>query len=177
MKPLSLFFLASLFLISCEGDPGPMGPEGPQGPEGPPGFVGQAFEVEAYFEESNDYSEVFEIPQNIEIYETDIVAVYWLWDVDEEAGDVWQPLPASVYFDDGSEMQYAFDHTAGDVQLFLYGNVDMSTVGEEYTQEQFFRVVVLPVEYVETNNVDMSNMQEVMKAVDESKVERLQPVQ
>ncbi|WP_372638546.1 hypothetical protein [Fodinibius sp.] len=172
MKPLSLL-LAVLFFISCEG---PMGPPGEPGPAGDD-FIGQAFEVEAYFNDSNDYSEVFEIPGNIEMYETDIIAVYWLWDVDEEAGDVWQPLPASVYFDDGGEMQYAFDHTAGDVQLFLYGNVDLSTVGDDYTQEQFFKVVILPVEYVETNNVDMSNMQEVMKAVDESKVERLRPVQ
>lgn len=173
MKSLTPFLLAALFFISCEG------PAGPPGADGPPGddFIGQAFEVEAYFNDDNGYSEVFEIPGNIEIYETDIIAVYWLWDVDEQAGDVWQPLPASVYFDDGSEMQYTFDHTAGDVQLFLYGDVDLDTVGDEYTQEQFFKVVILPVEYVETNNVDMSNIQEVMKVVDESKVERLRPVQ
>ncbi|WP_211483212.1 hypothetical protein [Fodinibius roseus] len=169
--------LAALFLISCEGDPGPMGPDGPRGPQGPPGFVGQAFEVEAYFNESNEYSEVFEIPQTIDIDDSDIVSVYWLWDVDEEAGDVWQPLPASVYFDDGGEMQYAFDHTQFDIQLFLYGNVDLGTVGDDYTQEQFFKVVILPVEYVEANKVDLSNMQEVMKAVDKSKVDRLRAVQ
>lgn len=176
MKPLSLL-LAALFFISCEGDPGPMGPDGPRGPQGPPGFVGQAFEVEAYFNESNDYREVFEIPPYIAIDNSDIVSVYWLWDEDEDVGDVWQPLPASIYFEDGSEMQYSFDHSEFDVQLLLYGNTDLSTVGDDYTQQQFFKVVVLPVDYVETNKVDLSNMQEVMKAVDESKVERLRPVQ
>lgn len=97
--------------------------------------------------------------------------------MDEDAGDIWQPLPASIYFDDGSEMQYTFDHTEFDVQLLLYGNVDLSTVGDDYTQEQLFKVVVLPVEYVETNNVNLGNLQEVMKAVDKSKVERLRAVQ
>lgn len=171
MKPLSLI-LAALFFISCEGDPGPMGPEGPAGP------VGQAFEVEGVdFNESNDYySEPFSF-DGIEVLESDIVAVYWLWDTDEDAGDIWQPLPASIYFEDGSEMQYSFDHTAFDVQLFLYGNVDLSTVGDDYTQDQVFKVVILPADYVEANKVDVSNMKEVMKAVDKSKVKRLRPVQ
>lgn len=170
MKNLSLILLALVF-VACEG---PMGPPGEPGPAGD-NFIGQAFEVEAYFDDSNDYSEVFEIPEDIEIYDSDIIAVYWLWDEDENAGDVWQPLPASVYFEDGGEMQYAFDHTAGDVQLFLYGDVDLSTVGDQYTQQQYFKVVILPVEYVESNKVDVSNMKEVMKTVDENKIKRLKP--
>ena len=169
MKKLSLI-LAVLVMVSCQGDPGPVGPEGPQGPSGP---VGQAFEVEANFSESNNYTQFFEIPSSIEVLESDIVAVYLLWEVDENTGnDVWQPLPVSVFFDDG-ELQYAFDHTFVDVRLFLTGDINLGTVGDSYTQNQIFRVAVLPVDYVEANKINMSNMGQVMNTVDKSKIKRI----
>ncbi len=150
------------------------GPVGPQGPEGPPGPVGQAFEVEGSFSEGNDYTQIFEFPGNVEVLQSDIVAVYLLWDVDENTGnDIWQPLPVSVFFNDG-ELQYAFDHTVADVKLFLTGDTDLSTVGDEYTQNQIFRVAVLPVDYVQGKNIDMSNMEEVMGAVKTENIQRVQ---
>lgn len=162
MKKLTAVVLM-LFLISCQGERGPAGPEGPQGPSGP---VGQAYEVQASFDESNDYSIISEFPSNIEVLESDIVVVYLLWEVNNETGnDVWQQLPVSVFFDSG-EMIYGFDHTVADVQLFLYGDVDFSDVGDEYTQDQIFRVAILPVDYVEANKVNMNNMEEVMNAVE-----------
>lgn len=169
MKKLSLI-LSVLFIVSCQGDPGPVGPVGPEGPSGP---VGQAFEVEANFNASNNYTQFFEIPSNIEVLESDIVAVYLRWEVDENTGnDVWQPLPVSVFFDDG-ELQYAFDHTIADVRLFLTGDTNLATVGDSYTQNQIFRVAVLPVDYVEANKIDMSNMGQVMDAVDKRKIQRI----
>ena len=169
MKKLSLI-LAVLVMVSCQSEPGPVGPEGPQGPAGP---VGQAFEVEASFSESNNYTQFFEIPSSIEVLESDIVAVYLLWEVDEDTGnDVWQPLPVSVFFDDG-ELQYAFDHTFVDVRLFLTGDTNLGTIGDSYTQNQIFRVAVLPVDYVEANKINMSNMGQVMNAVDKSKIKRI----
>lgn len=162
MKKLTAIVLA-LILISCQGNPGPAGPEGPQGPPGP---VGQAYEVQTSFDESNDYSIISAFPDNIEVLESDIVMVYLLWEVDQETGnDVWQPLPVSVFFDDG-ELQYAFDHTLADVQLFLTGDKDLSTAGDEFTQDQIFRIAILPVDYVQSNKMNVNNMKEVMKAVD-----------
>lgn len=161
MKKLSLILLLVLF-VSCEGE------QGPTGPEGPPGPVGQAFEVQANFNESNNYSAVFPFPDNIQVLETDIVAVYLLWEVNSETGnDVWQPLPVSVFFDDG-ELQYAFDHTVADVQLFLAGDTNLNALGGEYTQDQIFRVAILPVDYVESQKIDLSNMDEVMNAINPS---------
>lgn len=155
-----------LIVASCQGQ------QGPAGPEGPPGPVGQAYEVQASFDESNDYSIISAFPDNIEVLESDIVMVYLLWEVDQETGnDVWQSLPVSVFFDDG-ELQYAFDHTIADVQLFLTGDKDLGTVGDEYTQNQIFRVAILPVDYVQSNKVNVNDMEEVMKAVDINKIER-----
>lgn len=171
MKKLSVLLLALVF-VACEGDPGPMGPEGPPGTGG---VIGQAFEAEVDFTEGNGYSQIVNVPSNIEIYESDIVAVYLLWAVEEGSGyDVWQPLPVSHFFDDGGEMQYAFDHTVENVQLFLTGDINLGTLGNDFTQDQIFRIVVLPAEYVQANKINMSNMNEVMKAVDVTKMKRLQ---
>lgn len=170
MKNLILLLSAFLF-VSCSGERGPVGPEGPQGPPGP---VGQAFEVQADFNETNNYSEIFGFPDNMEVLQSDIVAVYLLWEVDEDTGnDVWQQLPVSIFFDDG-ELQYAFDHTVADVQLFLTGDKDLSTVGDGYTQDQIFRVAIIPVDYVESNKIDMGNMEEVMNAVKPGTIRRLE---
>ncbi len=169
MKNLILLLFAFIFM-SCTGKRGPAGPEGPQGLPGP---VGQAFEVQADFNESNDYSEIFSFPDNIEVLESDIVAVYLLWEVDEETGnDVWQPLPVSVFFEDG-ELQYAFDHTLADVQLFLTGDKDLGTVGEDFTQDQIFRVAILPVDYVQSSGIDIGNMEEVMNAIHSNDLRRV----
>jgi hypothetical protein len=158
MKKLSLI-LSVLVFVSCKGE------RGPTGPEGPPGPVGQAFEVQASFNESNDYSAIFAFPDNVQVLETDIVAVYLLWEVDPETGnDVWQPLPVSIFFDDG-QLQYAFDHTVADVQLFLVGDTNLNAVGDQYTQDQIFRIAILPVDYVESQKIDLSNIDEVMNAI------------
>lgn len=160
--------LLILFIVSCEGNPGPIGPEGPPGP------VGQGFEVQASFSQSNDYTQIFAFPDDIEVLQTDIVAVYLLWEVDPETGnDVWQPLPVSVFFNDG-ELQYAFDHSVADVKLFLTGDTDLSTVGDEYTQDQIYRVAVLPVDYVQSNNIDIKNMEEVMNAIEVNETKRIE---
>jgi len=169
MRKISLI-TAVLFLVSCQSEPGLMGP---QGPEGPPGPVGQAFEVQTDFSSSNNYSNIIAFPDNIQVLESDIVVVYLLWEVDQNTGnDVWQPLPVSVFFDDG-ELQYAFDHTLADVELFLTGDKDLNTLGSGFTKDQVFRVVILPVDYVTSNKVNLSNMEDVMKTVDPASVNRI----
>lgn len=174
-KPALLLLVAIPFLLlmSCEGPAGPVGPMGPTGPQGPSGPVGQGFEVQASFNQSNDYSEIFAFPNNAEVLPTDIVMVYLLWEVDSETGnDVWQPMPVSVFFNDG-ELQYAFDHTLADVKLFLTGDTDLSTVGPEYTQDQIFRIAILPVDYLQNNKININSMEEVMSAIGPDNMKRL----
>ncbi len=171
MKKL-VALLSILLFTSCQIES--TGPTGPEGPPGPPGPVGQGFEVEADFTPSNGYSQIFGFPSNIEVLSTDIVVVYWLYEVDGDTGnDVWQQLPATIYFQDG-QFQYAFDHTVADVQLFLQGNIDLNSLGPGFTQDQIFRVAVLPVDYVQGNDVDLSDIDEVMNAVGKGNFDRLQ---
>jgi hypothetical protein len=179
MKKIAALFsiLSILFLISCESSTVRSdGRPGEQGPPGEDGLIGQGFEVEANFTPSNEYSEQFffvDVPGDLEVFDTDIVVVYWLFGVSEGAGnDIWQQLPATTFFEDG-QFQYTFDHTLDDVQLFLQGNVDLDSLGSDFTENQVFRVAILPVEYVNSNDIDLSNMEQVMGAVKQQKFERI----
>lgn len=164
-KPVLLLIVPFLFLTSCSTNEGPVGPPGPEGPQGPVGPVGKGFEVEATFSQANDYSQVFAFPENVEVLSTDIVAAYLLWEIDPDTGnDVWQPLPVSIFFDNG-ELQYAFDHTLADVKLFLTGDTDLGALNPEYTRNQIFRIAILPVDYVQGNKINTNNIEEVMGAV------------
>lgn len=151
------------------------GPQGPRGPQGPPGasIIGQAFEAQVDFTAGNNYSQIIPFPNSVEVFETDIVMVYLLWEVDEATGhDVWQPLPVSVFFDDG-ELQYAFDYTLADVRLFLTGDKDLTTAGPAFTQEQLFRIVIIPAEYVQSSKIDLNSPREVMNLVNTNNIKRL----
>ncbi len=160
--------LLGFIIVSCEG------PVGPPGPPGPPGPIGQVFEVIADFTPSNNYSQIFAFPEEIVVYQSDIVVVYLLWEVDQETGyDVWQQLPVSVFFS-GGELQYAFDHTVADVRLFLTGDINLNTIGPGFTQDQIFRIVILPSEYVQANNVNLKDTEAVMNLVDEETVKRFE---
>lgn len=163
-KYFSLLFIA-LFALSCEG---PVGPQGPPGPEGLPGPIANAFRVTANFTFNGNYQEIFGLPEDIFVLESDIVMVYLRWS-ESEVGYVWQPLPVTIYFSDG-EFQYAFDHTKVDVRLFLDGNIDLSTLGAEWTDNQVFKVVILPADYVNANNVNLKDVEAVMRLVDKSEV-------
>ncbi|NGP88942.1 hypothetical protein [Fodinibius halophilus] len=166
-KATAIFVL--LFVISCSGAEGPAGPQGPQGPAS-----GKVYEINRSFTESNNYTVFSEFPDDITVLESDIVMVYLLWEIDPETGnDVWQPLPVSVFFDNG-ELQYGFDHTLADAKIFLTGDVDLSTVGDEFTKDRKFRIAILPADYVQSKKVDVSNMEDVVNTVGPLNVEHLE---
>jgi len=82
MKIINLLFgaLVSLFFISCEGPQGPPGLNGFDGRDGVDGqdginILGKVVDIEGTFSASNDYSIFYEFPQNIEVFETDVVLV------------------------------------------------------------------------------------------------------
>ncbi|TQI70594.1 hypothetical protein JM79_1514 [Gramella sp. Hel_I_59] len=169
-KLLSLILIAST-IVACSSD-GEVGPPGPPGQDGV-NIVGQAFEVEADFNDP-DYSVFADIPSTIEVLESDVVLVYWLELVDDGT-DVWNLIPQTIYFEDG-EFQYNYNHTDFDVNIYLQGNIDLGTLGERYTQDQIFKIVVLPVDYAQDNNLDVSDYQSVKTSLDlnESNIKRFE---
>ncbi|MFW6257367.1 MAG: hypothetical protein ACOC11_01160 [Prolixibacteraceae bacterium] len=155
-----LLMFAIIALSSCEG---PVGPPGPPGEPGEPGvnILGSVFEIEGDFTEEFDYTISFEFPADFEIYESDIVLVYILWSQDNGT-DIWRLLPQTII--EGQDIvQYNFDYTIADVLIYLTGNVD--TFFEEETQNQIFRIAVLPADFVAKKSLDIYNYNEVMKSL------------
>ena len=131
----------SLFLTACEG---------PQGPPGPPGcdginILGQVFEVTINLNENNNFQRVVNIPSAIEVYESDVILVY-RWEGTFDGADIWTPLPAT-YFSLGDTFLYTFNHTFFDVKFFLDGNFDLTELGSEWTNDQSFRIAIVPAEF------------------------------
>ncbi|WPP51319.1 collagen-like triple helix repeat-containing protein [Catalinimonas niigatensis] len=187
MKRLNLyFFFASLYVLSaCEGPVGPEGLPGPQGPAGEDGLdginiLGQVFEVEGDFNAGNEYGFGFEFPADeVEVFESDAILVYISWDqievTDEPPINIWRLLPQSAFLEGGT-LQYNYDHTFTDVNIFLDGTIDLSTLTNEYTQNQLFRIVIVPADYVPNArmDIDYSNYEDVIRTfgIDDTNVKR-----
>ncbi|MBC3846187.1 dihydrolipoamide dehydrogenase [Winogradskyella echinorum] len=157
---LSFITVFALLLTACEGEQGPPGFDGVN-------FVGQSFEGTVNFI-NPDYQASLEIPLNIELIESDMVLTYRLVGIDNEGYDIWRPLPEIVYTDNGNEFQYTFDHNFDFVDLFIYAppTFDRSTLPEADRIGQTFRIVVLPVDLVNSIDLDVNNLSEVMQYVE-----------
>ncbi len=181
MKKISftLGTLIALFFISCEGPAGPPGFDGLNGLDGLDGvnILGQVIEIEGDFNPSNDFSIFFEFPQTIEVFESDVVLVYILFDQTEdsngEAVDVWRLLPQTLIVNQGL-LQYNYDHTFLDVNIFLEADFDLATLLPGDTDNQIFRIAVVPADFA-TSKLDKSNLSAVMQSlnVSESDIKRV----
>lgn len=123
--------------------------------------LAEVFEVTTSFSAANSYSRI--ITLNPPIYSSDMVLVYRLFDV-VNGEDVWRTLPQAVYLPQG-ELDYNFDFTRNDVNIFLDSDFDLTTLSSSWTQSQVFRVVIIPGYFSNKNasSVDFSNYDEVVK--------------
>ncbi len=166
-------FLTILF-ISCEGDPGPIGPpgfDGVDGLDGQDGIQGQVFELDGvnftYDTGSNLWTvlETFSDYTDFEIFESDAVLVYRFdGQIDLSDGstaDAWSLIPQN-FFLPGGTMQYTVAHTFLDFELFIDGNFDLSTLSTDFTDNQTFRIVILPSEFLQSTDMDTTNLSSVM---------------
>lgn len=152
-----LLLFAAVIFSSCEGPVGPVGPPGADGDA----IIGTVFEIEDDFTPANNHRLVFNFPGNFTMYDTDIVLVYMLWEVTDDGKDGWRLMPQTVVlkeiYDDWVEtdvLQYNFDYTFKDVQIFLEGTVDFSTLLPGETNDQVFRIVVLPADFAAKANIN-----------------------
>lgn len=130
------------FLHACVGPVGPPGPPGPRGLDGEV-ILGEAFEVDANFTAANDYTEEFIL--NPPIFESDVVLVYIRWET-LNGNTIWRLLPQTVFFDEGV-LVYNFDFSRVDFALFLETTFDPALLGNDWTRNQKFRIVILPAEF------------------------------
>nr|WP_298997816.1 collagen-like protein [uncultured Allomuricauda sp.] len=187
MKKINTIFSAFLllFIVACEGPEGPPGFDGAPGPPGEPGIQGQVIEVDGvnfgFDPDNNLFSALiaFSDVTDFEIFESDAVLVYRFdgtIDLDDgSTADAWTQIPQSLFLPEGT-IQYVFAHTFVDVELFIDGNFDLSGISTDFTDNQSFRIVILPSEFADSSRMDTSNLSAVMSAVgvSESEVQKIQ---
>lgn len=173
MKKATLLFGTFLILlfVSCSGPEGPPGFDGFDGQDGQDGLdapLSQVIDIEGDFTLADDYAIFYEFPQTVEVFETDIVLVYLLWDQTEdstgEAVDIWRLMPQTRILDQGL-LQYNYDHTFLDVNLFLEADFDLATLAAGDTDAQVFRIAILPAELAAGGKMDKSNVANVMQTL------------
>lgn len=187
MKKIKLLFgmVLALFILGCEGPEGPPGPPGFDGLDGLDGLdgvniLGQVLEIRGTFSAENDYSIFYEFPQTVEVFESDVVLVYLLWEqVDDPDGgdpiDVWRLLPQTRILDQGL-LQYNYDHTFLDVNIFLESDFNLDILPSGDTDDQIFRIAIVPAEFGNESSIDLTNLDSVMSALkfDVSSIEKIQ---
>jgi len=152
--------LTLAFLAACEGEQGPAGVPGEDGYN----ILGTVFEIEGTFSSSNDYILYDEFPSSFEVYNGDVVMVYILWEVTDGL-DVWRALPQTIFFNEGPLM-YNFDYTLVDFQIFLDGAIDFSSLDAAWTDNQIFRIAVIPADlWAQNKSLDLTDYNAVMKAL------------
>ena len=121
----------------------------------------------------NGYSALLDFPHTI--YSSDMVLVYRLFDVINGA-DVWRSLPQTVYLNQG-ELDYNFDFTRSDINIFLDSNFDLNTLSSSWAQNQVFRIVIIPGYLTNKNSktIDFNNYNAVVKAfnIDSKHIKKL----
>jgi hypothetical protein len=158
MLPILALFTACIFESTVPGHDGKDGNS----------LLGSVFEIEGDFTPSNDWSLYFKFPATFEVFESDVVLVYILWDqVTDKSGkvqDVWRLLPQTLVLKEGV-LQYNFDYTQSDVEIFLGGTIDLRTLLPAESQDQVFRIVVLPADFAMDNSLDLNNFGLVLKSL------------
>jgi len=169
MNKISIIVLLFVgILTSCEGDIGPQGPPGFDGLDGADGLIGSIFEVEADFN-PDGYEFFVDIPNSIEVFDTDVVIAFILSGVDNGV-DIWEPLPQTLFF--GNDiLLYGYDYTFFDVRFFLDGTIDLNSLDPLYTDNVIFRVAVIPADFA--GSINTLNLEEVMDAMNVNTVERI----
>ncbi|WP_339626227.1 dihydrolipoamide dehydrogenase [uncultured Winogradskyella sp.] len=164
-KIITFISIFALLLTACTGDQGPPGLTGLNGQNGV-NFVGQSFESTISFATTNGYRETLEIPLDISLEESDMVLVYHLRGQIDDF-DVWKLLPETVYLNSGEEFRYNFEHNFDFVSIFIESNptFNFNLLSDDQRINQTFRIVILPVDFASSNNLDINNYNEVMNFV------------
>ena len=151
---LLLVFIGMMTLQSCtvaEVEPAP---------------ISEVFEVTTSFTPNNDYSSLIDF--NPPIFASDAVLVYHLYDT-VNGEDIWRLMPQTYFIGQGGELDFNFDYTRFNVNIFLSANFDLNTLPPTWTQNQTFRIVIIPANFA--NTVNKNNITEVLFALNVNKID------
>ncbi len=125
--------------------------------------ISEVIEITTSFSQANNFSRLVTI--NPPIFPSDMILVYHLYGV-ENGADVWRLMPQTYYFDLGGELDYNFDFTSFDVNIFMDANFNMNTLSPAWTQNQTFRIVIIPGFFSgkQSNKVDFNDYEATLKA-------------
>jgi len=163
MKKLALLLTLAVVFISCEGPQGPRGFDGRNGDD----FVAQSYEITGSFSALNNYEISGFHPVDITVFESDMILVYISWETvtagDGLPTDVWRLVPQTIYSDFG-EFSYNYDSTFEDIRIFLDGpsTTDFNLLAPADTDNQIFRVVILPADLANDPTLDITDYNSVM---------------
>lgn len=168
MKKIVVALIGITLLTACEGSTGPVGPPGPQGPQGPY-IVGTVFEIaDVDFNPANQYSFLGYfydyIPTSIEIFPSDVVLIYLNEGV-VDGKDLWSLMPQTFYLTTGGTFQYNYNHTFEDFEIYMQGNVDLNTLPPNYTQNQIFRIAILPADFATSGKIELEKYDSVISGL------------
>ena len=129
-------------------------------------FEAESFERTVDFA-APDYEANIEVPLDIFIDDDDMVLVYHLIGVDGDGFDIWRLLPDTVFPAGGGQFQYNFEHNFDFIDIFIEApsTFDFNTLLPGDTLDQTFRIVILPVNFINSFDIDVSNYSEVMSFV------------
>lgn len=170
MKKIIYSLLAIGLFTQCINNEGPIGPPGPAGFDGLDGLDGMDGQ-EAYVFEYNvsftapEYSAFLNLPNTFTMLETDVMLIYFLWEVGEDGTEVWRQLPQTLYLTEGI-LAYNYDFTQVDASIFLDGTVNFDALTAAYTDDWIARVVVVPGQFGGRTSLDYSDYDQVKEVFD-----------
>lgn len=152
------FILLTVFLISCSND------DDNDFVDTDTDTIGQTFEIgNVDFISPDGFQATVNVivPNTISVFSSDVPLVFVLDPVAtiNNGVDVFEPLPRTFFFNNGGFAQYRFnfifDQPSGifDIDLVLESD-DFDALGADFTQNQIFRVVIVPSEFAQSHSTD-----------------------
>lgn len=125
--------------------------------------ISAVIEITTSFNSGNNFSRLITI--NPATYPSDMILVYRLSDV-VNGTDVWQLIPQTYYLSGGDEVDYNYDFTVNDVNIFMGANFDLNLLEPSWTQNQTFRIVIVPGYFTGKTSkpIDFKDYNAVIKA-------------
>ncbi|MCK8520258.1 hypothetical protein M0D21_01695 [Aquimarina sp. D1M17] len=160
-KIFALLFMTSILFTSCSNDD-----------DTDFDTIGSTFEITATFNAGNDYRIEAVVPNNIDVFDSDVALVYVLDPIQSNAAqaDVWEPLPRTFFFDGGGFAQFQFNfifdaqQNIASIDIFLESD-DLAALAPDITDNQDFRIVIVPSSFAEDAKVDLKDFNAVQKAL------------